>query len=180
MSRTAILAGGLLLNASLQAQTISSDVGTTICKGTTVVMTADSYADWEVSTDNGSNWTGIGSGKRFASSSIGNGHKYKVKSMSGTDPITDEPIYSYSNVLTFTVNGERAGINTISVPSRGSLSFNGSNQGFQMSSGFSVGTGAFTFETWFRLNEAPWENNYFVLLGAGCFPEHDCIPQPLP
>jgi len=162
-----ILPALLMISLQTIGQTISSDVGTTICKGQTVIMTTDGYYEWEVSTDNGSSWTSLGyanSPYKYSSSSIGNGYKYRVKSM-----VYDEfgpPSYNYSEVLTFTVNGQQAGMNNITDPSRGSISFNGSNQGLQMSSGFSVETGAFTFETWFRLTEVPWDQNYFVLLGA--------------
>jgi|GEM_PF-3435348 len=168
MSRTAALAHCLLLTAGLQAQTLSSDVGPTICKGTTVVMTTDGFHEWEVSTDGGSNWTSLGRSNepyRYASSSIGNGYKYRVKSEVYDD--FGPPSFNYSGALTFEVNGERAGMNTITDPSRGSISFNGTDQAFLMSPGISVGTSAFTFEAWFRMDEAPWDNGMFVLMGAG-------------
>lgn len=156
-----------LLCISLQtfSQSISSDVGTTICKGTTVVMTASGYDEWQVSTNNGASWTSLGNATSYATASIENGYKYRTVTQE-YDPFTDEFFTTYSNTLTFTVNGERAGTNTISSPDRGSLSFNGTDQSFSMSPGFAVNTDPFTFDVWFKMNEAPNESGSFVLLGA--------------
>ena len=168
MSRSTVLLLALLFPSLLRSQTIFSDVGTTICKGTVVVMTAGSYADWEFRTNDGESWTYIGSAEKYASASIGNGYQYRASIMTGYDPFDpmSGPMYSYSNTLTFNVRGERAGLNTISDPSRGSLQFNG-GQAYSMSPGMAVDTGAFTFEAWFRLNEAPSEQDMYALLGAG-------------
>jgi hypothetical protein len=153
---TLILRGMLpaLLIISLHgvAQTITSDVGTTICKGQTVLMTADNYAEWEVITDGGANWSTLVQGNSYASANIANGSKYRVKL---SDYSSFPPSETYSNILTFTVNGEKAGINTISAPSRGSIEFNGLDQAFQMTPGISVGANAFTFDGWFRLKDVP-------------------------
>ena len=161
----AILPVLLLFSFQARSQSISSDVGTTICKGTTVVMTASGYDEWQVSTNNGTSWTSLGSATSYATASIGNGFKYRTAT-DEYDPDTDEFFTTYSNILTFTVNGERTGTNTISTPDRGSLSFNGTDQSFSMSPGFAVNTDPFTFDVWFKLNEAPNETGSFVLLGA--------------
>ncbi len=153
-----------LISLQTVGQTISSDVGTTICKGQTVVMTADSYYEWEVSTNNGSSWTSLGSGNNYASASIINGSMYRAKTY---DYMSEFPSEIFSNVLTFTVAGERTGNNTITTPSRGSISLNGTDQGYLMTPGVAVNSGAFTFEVWFRMNEAAYENNMFAILGAG-------------
>lgn len=153
-----------LISLQSASQTISSDVGTTICKGQTVVMTADSYYEWEVSTNNGSSWTSLGSGNNFASASITDGSKYRAKTY---DYMSEFPSEIFSNVLTFSVAGDRTGINTISAPSRGGISLNGTDQGYLLTPGVAVNSGAFTFDVWFRLNEAPYENNMFAILGAG-------------
>ena len=162
----AMLTVFLLFSFQASSQTITSDVGTTICKGTTVVMTASDYDEWQVSTDNGDNWTSLGNANTYASANISNGAKYRTVSMS-YDPVNDDFITTYSNILTFTVNGDLAGTNTISTPDRGSLNFNGTDQSFLMSPGFAVNTGAFTFDVWFKLNDAPSDIQPFVLLGAG-------------
>lgn len=155
----------LLFSFQARSQSITSDVGTTICKGTTVVMTASGYDEWQVSTNNGATWTSLGSATSYATANIGNGYKYRTATEE-YDFFTDEFFTTYSNILTFTVNGERTGTNTISTPDRGSLSFNGTDQSFSMSPGFAVNTDPFTFDVWFKLNEAPNETGSFVLLGA--------------
>ena len=127
-------------------------------------MTADSYLEWEVSTDGGSSWNSLGMGEKYASASIANNSKYRGKA---NDYSSFPPSEVYTNIITFTVNGERVGTNTISTPDRGSLNLNGTDQSFLMTPGFAVNTGAFTFEAWFKMNEAPYENQFFVLLGAG-------------
>jgi Concanavalin A-like lectin/glucanases superfamily len=160
----------ILLCISLQtfSQTITTDLGSgpniTICKGQSVVMTGDSYMEWEVSTDGGYNWNSLGMGEKYASASISNNSKYRGKA---NDYSSFPPSEVYTNIITFTVNGERTGLNTITSPDRGSLNLNGTDQSFLMTPGFAVNTGAFTFEAWFKMNEAPYENQFFVLLGAG-------------
>lgn len=154
----------LLMTLQSVGQTITSDLGTTICKGQTVLMTADNYTEWEISTDGGSNWNSLGAGNNYASASIVNGSKFRTKTY---DPMSFPPAEIYSNILTFTVNGEKTGTNTVSTPSRGSITFNGTDQGYLMTPGVAVNSGAFTFDVWFRLNEAPYENNMFAILGAG-------------
>jgi hypothetical protein len=124
-------------------------------------MTADSYLEWEVSTDGGSSWNSLGMGEKYASASIANNSKYRGKA---NDYSSFPPSEVYTNIITFTVNGERVGTNTISTPDRGSLNLNGTDQSFLMTPGFAVNTGAFTFEAWFKMNEAPYENQFSYCL----------------
>jgi hypothetical protein len=167
----------LLLSAgkAVSQHSISSDVGTNICKGTVVTMTSDlSNGNWEISRDNGASWNFIGyaDGSNFSYSNIANNDRIRQLAdvMDFSDPFNPSFSTSTSNELIFTVTGEKAGINTISSPDRGSISLNGNDQGFLLTPGFAVNTGAFTFETWFRLNDAPkyiGSGGMYVLLGAG-------------
>jgi hypothetical protein len=167
MSRTVALAHCLLLTAGLQAQTISSDVGTTICKGTTVVMTASTQGVWQFRTSTGGSWTDLGSSNIYTTAGIGNGYEYRLRVSRYDD--NDNEIISYSDTLSFTVNGEQAGINTITDPSRGSISLSGSHA-FSMSPGIAVNAAAYTFDVWFRLNLVPGlktDAAMYSLIGAG-------------
>ena len=158
-----------LISLQSASQTISADVGAgdalTICKGQTVVMTADNAVQWEFSTNNGISWTPLINGYSFSTANIGNGYQYRGQYY---DFMTDEN--QPTNTLVFTVNGEQVGTNTITSPNRGSISFNGNDQAFQITPGIAVETNPFTFDGWFRLNAIPISNddpNMFTLFGAG-------------
>ena len=122
------------------SQTISSDVGTTICKGQTVVMSGHDNYRWYSSTDGGSSWNMVSSGYTYATATIQNGYPFKGEYY---DVSSDNILFTPA--VTIVVNGEQVRVNTISSASRGTTTYNGTDQAFLMTLGFSVGSDLFTF-----------------------------------
>ena len=164
-SRSLTLLLTFLCALNARTQTISSDVGTTICKGQTVVMTGHTYYSWYRSTDGGSSWNMVSRGYTYATAAIQNGYQFKGEyyDVSSDNNLLTPPV-------TFVVNGEQVGVNTVSSASRGTATYNGTDQAFLMTPGFSVGSDPFTFDSWFRLNDVPSTDedpSMFTLIGAG-------------
>ena len=83
--------------------TISSDVGTSICEGSTIVFTASPNGGTNVSYEWFVNTTSSGSNSSFSTNALSNNDKVKVVATS-----SDEPACSTtSNILTITVNTNR-------------------------------------------------------------------------